>query len=207
LGSTTRYGKLAGLLCNYFGIKPELNLEILVYFSKINNEWHWTLKENVLKALRELNWFDNKNTSDIINEIEEYRFSKTPDKTFKEAIIQSRVGQGIFRSKLINYWKGCSVTGMKNFNILRASHIKPWRYSTDEERLNYFNGLLLLPNLDVLFDTGLISFDDNGYILISSHLKEKEREILGISISMKLRKIEALHKKFLEFHRDKIFKS
>jgi putative restriction endonuclease len=48
-----------------------------------------------------------------------------------------------------------------------ASHIKPWCESTNEERLNGENGLLLTPSIDHLFDRGFISFEDNGELLIS----------------------------------------
>jgi len=202
-----RYGSLAGRLCDYFKVKPKYNLEILVYFSKINNEWHWTLKENVIKAIRELRWFYNENASDVINEVDQFKIQKNNlSQTEREAIIQSRVGQGLFRSNLIRYWQGCSVTGYQNIDILRASHIKPWRYSTNEERLDFFNGLLLLPNLDILFDLGFISFTNDGNILISSNLNPDEYKILGISSTMKLRKIEKGHIKFIEFHRNTIFK-
>ena len=51
--------------------------------------------------------------------------------------------------------------------MLLASHIKPWRDSNHQERLDKFNGLLLLANLDKAFDLGFISFDDSGKVPIS----------------------------------------
>jgi hypothetical protein len=203
-----RYGSFAGRLCDYYKIKPTENLAILVYFQKINNEWHWTLRENVVKAIKELNWFDNAKISDIISEIEDFKIvQKTLENTTKESLIQSRVGQGIFRLDLVKYWEGCSVTGCQFIDILKASHIKPWRYSTNEERLNYFNGLLLIPNLDALFDSGLISFENTGLILISSLLDKEYWKVLNISATMKLRKLDEQHISFLEFHRENVFRT
>ncbi|MBN1267665.1 MAG: HNH endonuclease, partial [Anaerolineales bacterium] len=90
--------------------------------------------------------------------------------TEKTAVIQSRVGQGRFRRYLIDYWGGCAVTGANKIDLLKASHIKPWKVSSNKERLDVYNGLLLTPNLDSVFDQGFISFTQLGSILISEEL-------------------------------------
>ena len=122
--------------------------------------------------------------------------------TEKENLVKCRIGQGDFRDKLIKYWEGCSVTDFKQTDILIASHIKPWCKANSKERLDLFNGLLLLPTLDKLFDKGYISFDDNGVILISSILKDFEP--LGITTDMNIT-IKNEHRKYLSYHRNKIF--
>jgi len=84
---------------------------------------------------------------------------------------------------------------------LRASHIKPWRTSNDRERLNPENGLPLIATLDALFDKNLVSFDDNGLILISKML-EGNLKSLGIKQGMRLRKpLTRGQKKLLAEHR------
>ncbi len=92
---------------------------------------------------------------------------------------------------------------------MRASHIKPWRDSDNAERLDKYNGLLLIPNLDVAFDKGLISFKDDGMIMISPHLSPQEIDLLGIKKDMKIKKEKLTHnhKKYLKYHRNKIFKN
>ena len=90
--------------------------------------------------------------------------------------------------------------------VLRASHIKPWRKSSDKERLDPYNGLLLIPNLDVLFDVGLITFEDNGQIRISDHLSHEDRESLRIHEGLKLKKVFDENKEYLKCHRDNFFK-
>ena len=124
------------------------------------------------------------------------------DSTEKESIIKSRVGQGLFRQHLIDYWKGCSVTECKTTFLLIASHIRPWRKSNNAQRLDVYNGLLLLPNLDKLFDKGYISFDDDGKIIISDYLSEKDCEVLGVCRSMRLKHIVFSHLPYLKYHRD-----
>lgn len=124
------------------------------------------------------------------------------DITEVQSIISIRKGQEKFRQKLINNWQGCAVTGCKMINILVASHIKPWKISDDKERLDVYNGLLLLPNLDKLFDRGYISFQDNGQIIISDMIENYEE--LGINQEMEI-ELEKNHKPYLQYHRENVF--
>lgn len=143
----------------------------------------------------------------VLQEIEQFKDSyETLQETTRESVIQSRIGQGQFRASLVDYWQGCSVTGCQQIELLRASHIKPWRYSSNVERLDKYNGLLLLPNLDACFDSGLISFDDEGKILISSRLDETILLQLGVNSNLKLLRVEQRHKEFLCYHRENIFR-
>ncbi len=140
----------------------------------------------------------------LLDDIEEIIGYKIPLSTETRNLIKCRIGQGNFREKLINYWKGCSVTKFDKIELLIASHIKPWRESTNSERLDLFNGLLLTPNLDKLFDKGYISFDNSGHILISSELNNYA--LIGLEKEMTI-DIKEEHKKYLEFHRNEIFKN
>jgi HNH endonuclease len=83
-----------------------------------------------------------------------------------------------------DYWKGCSVTAFPRIDLLVASHIKPWKASNNFERLDVFNGLLLLPNLDRAFELGYISFNEKGTIIISPTLEHPE--LIGIDSTMRL---------------------
>ena len=125
----------------------------------------------------------------------------------RKAFINARNGHGRFRNKLIEHWEGkCSVTECKMTNVLIASHIKPWRDCNIEEALDHLNGLLLMPNLDALFDKGFISFDDNGKIIISSQLSNDDLKKLGVNVKMKLQKTPNEQRKiYLEYHRENIF--
>ncbi|WP_198969815.1 HNH endonuclease [Xylophilus sp. ASV27] len=84
-----------------------------------------------------------------------------------ERLVRQRVGQQKYRSAMLDYWGGaCAVTGLALPELLRASHAKPWaECSSDAERLDVFNGFLLVANLDALFDGFLVSFDDAGVML------------------------------------------
>lgn len=141
--------------------------------------------------------------SDIESDVEAILADSPASNTEKASLLKTRIGQGNFRQKLIALWGGCAVTGYKDTSMLVASHIKPWRASSNVERLDRFNGLLLLPTLDKAFDSGLISFDTVGNVLISPLLQESE--ILGVSPDMKV-KLQAQHQEYMMFHREQVFR-
>ncbi len=125
----------------------------------------------------------------------------TLPETERQAIVAARRGQGKFRQELLDYWHGCAVTGCSRVGMLRASHLKPWRSSDNRERLDKFNGLLLTPNLDVALDRYLISFNDEGKIMIASGLNAGDLLSLGIDARMCLRRLDSRHKPYLAYHR------
>ena len=118
-----------------------------------------------------------------------------------------RRGQERFRTSLKCYWRNaCAVTGLANPSLLIASHIKPWNKANNEERLDPFNGLLLCPNLDAAFDSGLISFKDDGRLLISNQLNPEDQAALGVDSAASLRFIDERHQQYLWYHRNHVFK-
>jgi len=129
-----------------------------------------------------------------------------PDKTTREALINARIGQGRWRRDLLKYWSGkCAITGLSVEALLRASHIKPWRDSDNRERLDVLNGLLLGPAYDAAFDAGLISFGDDGRIIISPRFPINQQIAAGISDTAKLSVVKDEHRGYLVHHRANVF--
>lgn len=126
--------------------------------------------------------------------------------TAKEQLVKARRGQGIFRANVRLNEKFCRVTRVSNANFLRASHIKPWKNSSDEEKLNGCNGLLLAPHVDHLFDKGLISFTDSGALLISHHLDRTILHAWGIPLELNVGVFSNEQALFLEYHRANVFR-
>lgn len=124
--------------------------------------------------------------------------------TERTAEVRQRIGQDVFREALIELWDGrCAVTGLSlPAPLLRASHAKPWAIANDQERLDPFNGLLLAVHLDALFDSGLMTFDDNGVATFSNDLSEPARCALGVSNGMRITHLLPGHLPYLRFHRD-----
>lgn len=131
-----------------------------------------------------------------------------PQTTEVERLVVQRVGQDIFRAGLLEYWDGgCAVTGLRIPELLRASHIKPWAScTTDAERLDVFNGLLLAPHLDAAFDRGFITFADDGAVMISSLLSPADEELLGIGEHLGLAALAGGHRHYLQWHREQVFR-
>lgn len=119
----------------------------------------------------------------------------------------TRLGQSKFRQALMDRWdRRCAVTGLPLPELLRASHIKPWRYSSPRERLDPDNGLLLAVHLDGLFDRGLISFDDRGAVIRSPMLSGELVHALGLGELEPLKNLGIRTRAYLAIHRARCFK-
>ncbi len=161
-------------------------------------QWRPQLVAALLGALDFDVGSDAKVRDDMVADLEQLANNGSLLETERQTLQAARLGQGAFRNQLIEHWQGCAVTGYRDVRLLVASHIKPWRSSDNRERLDPFNGLLLLPNLDKVFDRCLVSFDEDGRIIISDILDDPER--IGISPSMRVELDEA-HQGYLVHHR------
>lgn len=124
--------------------------------------------------------------------------------TEKQRLISARLGQGKFRSDVLGLWQGaCAVTRSTTLAVIRASHCKPWRSCTNEERLDPANGLPLVATLDALFDAGLITFTDNGELAASPRLQDETLRVDGLRLTRALTTGEKI---FLDYHRREIYK-
>lgn len=118
-----------------------------------------------------------------------------------------RTKQQLFRRRLSVVEQACRLTGIDDMRFLRASHIKPWRDSSDGERIDPQNGLLLTPSADLLFDNGWVSFRDDGRLMVSDRLPNQVREKLGVDVSAgrQCGGFTPEQAEYLEYHRDCIF--
>ena len=176
-----------------------LKIQELSIFQERNSTGH----NMYSSALNKYSMFIAKGVIPSVEEdIEAIVANTTLDTTEKTQLINSRLGQGQYRKALTNYWKCCSVTGYSDISMLVASHIKPWSHSSNSERLDIFNGLLLVPNLDKAFDRGMISFEGSGKILISTSLQQPNA--LGINDRMSVSLVKD-HQAYMKYHRTNLF--
>lgn len=127
-------------------------------------------------------------------------------------ISKKRVGQQFFRDSILASYNGiCCITGADDYRLLIASHIKPWRKCTKEEKTNPQNGLCLNALHDKAFDRGLITVD--------SDYKVKTSKILKMSNNQTIKDFFANHegktiktperlppeREFLEWHQKNVF--
>lgn len=146
--------------------------------------------------------FRKVNEETVLSEVKQIDDDRQLTVTERTALTRARVGQGLFRERLISYWHGCSISAYSRYDLLVASHIKPWRDSNNLQRLDVYNGLLLLPNFDKLFDKGYVSFGDNGKIIFSRYFPAEDRVLLGVDDSLCLVQVDGCHKPYLRYHRD-----
>jgi predicted restriction endonuclease len=140
---------------------------------------------------------------EVQQDIDNIILDKTIPDTQKAMMVNTRIGQGRFRDDLIAYWQGCAITRYQNKSFLIASHIKPWAQSDNTERLDPYNGLLLLANIDKAFDLGYVSFNEKGRILISDYLEDYTT--LGLDKDMSVL-LSSKHQDYLAYHRESRFK-
>lgn len=200
-----QYGALCGKIARELGFKsPGSQTYTIATVSPERDKrgaFQWQMDDVVAKALDRAGWF-----SDVVKELAESSEPVEVAETERDALIQARNGQGKFRTSVIALWGSCAVTGCSMSGVLIASHIVPWaKCTTNVERLDPLNGLLLTPNLDKLFDQFLISFKKNGAILLSRELKTEERVALGVTERSRLRFVWPAMQPYLKRHRDIFF--
>lgn len=151
----------------------------------LDGKWHQMLKglgfQIVPKGLVRSDVADTGPSAVIDEDIKSIAAAHPDNATVRERLVLARLGQGEYRKRLLELWGGaCAVTGCRVTQVIRASHAKPWRCSSDEERLNPDNGLPLVANLDALFDAGLIAFEGDGSMHVSSRLRNGAGLLDGI---------------------------
>jgi len=126
----------------------------------------------------------------------------------RQILARSRgISQRLFRGNLFRLWDGsCAVTGVREPKVLKAGHIKPWAKSDIKEKVDHFNGLLLIPNLDSLFNEGLISFKNDGSVMVSNKFDHEDQRRMYITNDLHLRQVFAEAQPYLDFHRAVCFK-
>jgi len=140
------------------------------------------------------------------HEIEQVRNDAQIPETDRQAIVLARRGQGLFKQRVMRIERACRITGVTREEHLRASHCKPWRDATNDERLDGENGLLLTPNADHLFDRGFIGFEANGDVLISpvAHKESLSRMGLDPKRPPNVGGFSDGQRRYLEFHRENV---
>lgn len=143
------------------------------------------------------------------DKLEEQPIIKNKKEEEKHKIIrQARYGQGKYRDQLLEQCRFCPITMISDERLLIASHIKPWAASNEQEKTDPYNGYMLSPMIDKLFDRGFITFTENRHIILSEFISSYTWKQIGLknntfykSIPMDDKRIE-----YLKFHHQSVFK-
>ena len=125
--------------------------------------------------------------------------------TEKLQLVKSRRGQGLFKANVRLVESACRVTGVNQISMLRASHVKPWSVSDDQEKIDGFNGLLLAPHVDHLFDKGYITFEKMGEMVISPSLNVDVLNKWSIPQVLNVRSFSIEQSEYLRYHQESVF--
>ena len=151
---------------------------------------------------------ENLNEKDFVNSVSnkvEDNYEEL-ENTERETIVKTRIGQSLFKNKLLKQSCECKICGLDEEALLIASHIKPWRVSNNNERLDKNNGFIFSPTIDKLFDIGLITFENNKSLLVSKSLDKSNIISIGIEPKKVYEKLPLENRmQYLEYHRNFIF--
>lgn len=175
-----------------------------IYLTRIRDIDGVALFERIAALLdvEQPGWLDHGFRSSVEN-VTSHGPDVDPAATSRTAIVQARVGQGQFRKSLVALWSGrCCATGLDILDLLVASHIHPWAASSNKEKLDPFNGLLLSPAFDAAFDKGLISLAADGTWINIANLSLVQLEQAGLANLERypVRGLTENHTKYLELH-------
>lgn len=126
-----------------------------------------------------------------------------------QMLIRARIGQGQYREKVLrDCRRRCPFTRINDERLLIASHIKPWAQSSNFEKIDCKNGLVLTPTYDRLFDQGLITFDNDRRLSVSSWFLMENQQRLGIYQGMRIESLPMDEERaaYMEYHRKYIYK-
>jgi hypothetical protein len=128
--------------------------------------------------------------------------------TERAALVQARRGQGLFRDNVRSIEHACRITKVERMEHLIASHVQPWRDSSNDQRLDGENGLLLTPTVDHLFDKGFISFEDSGQLIVSPVADSRSLKRMGIDQEGRVNvgAFSQGQRCYLEFHRENVLR-
>ena len=123
-------------------------------------------------------------------------------------IRNARVGQGKYREQLLGQCHYCPFTMISDERLLIASHIKPWAASNDKEKVDPYNGYMLSPMYDKLFDQGFITFTEDRHVIRSEYISRHTWKIINLKNDMFLNTLPMDDKRieYLKFHHESVFK-
>lgn len=142
-----------------------------------------------------------ENTADVLDDLHEIQANTAIPETQRLQLTKARIGQGLFRKQVMLIDPHCRVTGVEDPRLLIASHIKPWRDADNAERISGYNGIMLSPHVDALFDERLITFENDGRMRVHQSLPDDVLDRWSIHRETKVDEFLPQQFAFLDHHR------
>jgi hypothetical protein len=138
---------------------------------------------------------------EILVDIQAVQEDDSLRETQRVQLAKARVGQGLFRNRVMLLDPTCRVTGVSDSRLLIASHIKPWKESSNAERVSGYNGIMLSPHVDALFDSRLITFEDDGRMHVHPSLRTDVLKRWSIDPGKRVERFLPEQAQYLQHHR------
>lgn len=128
--------------------------------------------------------------------------------TERKEINNAREGQGKYREQLLEQCRFCPITMIGDERLLIASHIKPWAASNDTEKIDPYNGYMLSPLYDKLFDRGFITFTESRHVKLSDFISPYTWKQINLKNDTFIKALPMDDKRieYLKFHHESVFK-
>lgn len=132
--------------------------------------------------------------------------AKQEEKTVKPK--RGRDGQVKYREQLLEQCPFCPFTGIADDRLLIASHIKPWVAADEKEKVDPYNGYMLSPLYDKLFDRGFITFTENRHVILSSMIAPRTWKQIKLENDTFIQRLPMDDKRieYLKYHQNNVFK-
>lgn len=145
---------------------------------------------------------EHEQNAEMLDDIHRIETDASIPETQRLQLAKARIGQGFFRKQVILLDGACRVTGVTDTRLLIASHIKPWREANNAERLSGYNGLLLSPHVDALFDEQFITFEEDGQMRVHPSLSRDVLERWSIDPKKQVERFRPEQALYLAHHRE-----
>lgn len=146
---------------------------------------------------------ESEPNAEVLKDLHRIEDDRSIPETQRLQLAKARVGQGLFRKRVILLDQACRVTGVSDKRVLIASHIKAWKDSSNAERISGYNGVLLSPHVDALFDDHLITFENDGKMHVHFSLPEDVLDRWSIDPSKRVEAFRVEQSEFLAHHRER----
>lgn len=205
-------------LCNFARLDPihqKRGIKGMQHGSKLEekiwNEFNQNWEELAYQSELILSELKGLKRNELIKNLAKFE-KEFPEGKERETIARVRINQNFFREMILaSYRSRCAICSLPETNLLVASHIVPWSVNVPL-RMNPQNGICMCALHDKAFDRGLIAISDNYRLLISTTIKKLSDEVAvqrGFfpyqDMQVRLPDKFLPDKKFIEYHREKIF--
>ena len=178
-----------------------------VYLAEVNEVFARELLTLLRQAGNQLDILLEFAESEVTNPREMVVRAQSEIVVTADLLASAKTCTGLYRKLVLNAEARCRVSGVDNSRLLYVRHIQPWDRSSDYQRTDVNNALTFAPNYAVMFTKGLISINEDGFVLHSPKVSDTDYHRLGLPVGRKiwLGDFNDTQQSYLSAHRKLVF--